>query len=74
VSETREIAVVVRFTRYDSANPKQCVDLMRAFASADAAEAEAARLNDATNQNLRLKGSVSYFVKLARYLTDEKRS
>jgi hypothetical protein len=61
------IAVVVRFHRHDTSTPEHLVDLMRAFRSVDEADVEAARLNEAANQNPRLRGRVEYFVKIARH-------
>ena len=66
VDSDEELAVVVRLTRYDGISPAEhLLALMRAYRSVDEADAEAARLNEAANQNPRLKGRVEYFVKIA---------
>jgi len=55
------IAVVVRFTRYESAGPEQWVDLMSWHTDLAEADAEAARLNQ-----VRRNEDVTYFVKILR--------
>lgn len=55
------IAVVVRFTQYDSAGPEQWVDLMSWHTDLEEADAEAARLNQ-----VRRNERVTYFVKILR--------
>jgi len=55
------IAVVVRFTRYESAGPEQWVDLMSWHTDLAGADAEAARLNQ-----VRRNEDVTYFVKILR--------
>jgi hypothetical protein len=54
-----EIAIVVRYTAYESVGPAECVQLMRAFWDLAEADAEAARLN-----SVRRNARVEYFVKL----------
>lgn len=54
-----EIAIVVRFTRYEGVGPSDCVSLMSAFVNLADAEAEAARLN-----GVRRSDKVEYFVQM----------
>jgi len=54
-----ELAVVVRFTRYEGLRPERCIALMSLFDDLAEADAEAARLNA-----VRRDESVEYFVKI----------
>ncbi len=57
--DPREIAVVVRYTRYEGVNPSDRVSLMSVFTDLAEADAEAARLN-----SVRRDERVEYFVKI----------
>jgi hypothetical protein len=60
----RELAVVVRYTKYESDDPEHRVALIAAYQSPDQADSEAARLNSVARDPER----VSYFVKIVRLL------
>ncbi len=59
--DSREVAVVVRYTDHEGASPEQCVALMSWHEDPTAADAEAARLN-----SVRPNERVEYFVKILR--------
>lgn len=61
VDEPGELAVVVRYTRYEGASPEQCVALMSLHDDLVEADSEAMRLN-----LVRPNERVEYFVKIVR--------
>ena len=60
----QELAVVVRYTKYESDDPANRVALMAVYQSPDEADSEAARLNGVARDRER----VTYFVKIVKVL------
>jgi hypothetical protein len=58
----QELAVVVRYTNYESDEPAHRVALMAAYLRPEAADAEAMRLNAVSRDRDRVK----YFVKIVK--------
>jgi len=58
----QELAVVVRYTAYDSHDPSSWISLMAAFYNSEDADREAARLNRVARDPKRVK----YFVKMLK--------
>lgn len=63
----QELAIVVRYTRYESDDPVHRVALMAAYRSPEEADSEAARLNSVARDSER----VSYFVKIVKFSSED---
>jgi hypothetical protein len=62
------LAVVVRFSRYDTDDPRQLIDLKEAFNDHEEAEREVQRLNELVAD----KEHIQYFVLSTRYFSTRK--
>lgn len=65
-----ELAVVVRYTKYESDDPVHRIALMAAYQSPEQADNEASRLNGVARDPER----VSYFVKIVKLFSEGEHS